>query len=73
MKESNILAGNATIKQHQKEVSLITKGQHMKESNILVDDASIKQHQKEIFLNTKDYYMNELYSHAGIVINNIPL
>ena len=31
MKESNILLGNATIKQHQKEILLDTKGQHMKE------------------------------------------
>ena len=31
MKESNILVGNAPIKQQQKEVLLDIKGQHMKE------------------------------------------
>ena len=50
MKKSNFLAGNATvtIKQHQKNISLDTKGQYMKESNILVGNATIKQLQKEI-------------------------
>ena len=37
MKDSNIIAGNATIKQQQKEVLLNTKGQYMKESNTLVN------------------------------------
>ena len=31
MKESNFLADIATIKQHQQEILLDTKGQHMKE------------------------------------------
>ena len=43
MKESNMLAGNATIKLHQKEILLDTKGQYMKEPNILVGNATIKQ------------------------------
>ena len=36
MKESYILEANATIKQQQKEVLVITKGQYMKESNTYV-------------------------------------
>ena len=71
MKESNFLVGNATIKQHQKEILLNTKGQYMKESNILVGNATIKQNQKEILLNTKGQYMKELDSFAGFVISNI--
>ena len=51
--------GNATIKQHQKEILLNTKGQYMKESNILVDNATIKQHQKEVLIDTKGQYMKE--------------
>ena len=43
MKESNILAANATIKQVQKEILLNTKWQYMKESNILVSNVIIKQ------------------------------
>ena len=43
MKESNFLAGNATIKQHQKEILLNTKGQYMKESFILAGNETIKQ------------------------------
>ena len=43
MMESNILAGNASIKQQPKEVLLCTKGQYMKESNILAGNAAIKQ------------------------------
>ena len=53
MKESNIIVSNATIKQHQKEISLDTKRQYMKESNFLVGNVSIKQQQKEVSLNTK--------------------
>ena len=45
----------------------------MKESNILVGNAMIKQQQKEVFVNTEEHYMKELDSHAGIVINNIPV
>ena len=39
MKESNTLADNAAIKQHQKEISLNTKGQYMTKSNTLVGNA----------------------------------
>ena len=59
MKESNILASNATIKQQQKEVLLNTKGQYMKESNILAGNATIKQQQKDVLLNTKGKYTME--------------
>ena len=38
MKESNILAGNATFKQLQKEVWLNTRGEYMKESNIFASN-----------------------------------
>ena len=69
MKESNILIGFVTIKQHQKDIFRNTKGQNMKESN--AKNAIIKQHQKEILLNTKGQHMKELDFHAGIVINNI--
>ena len=73
MKESNFLVGNATIKQHQKDILLNTKGQCMKESNILVSNANIKQLQKEILQHTKGQHMKELYFNAGILINNILL
>ena len=52
MKDSNILAGNATIKQNKTEILLNTRGQYQKESNILVSNAKIKQHHRGIFLNT---------------------
>ena len=55
-------------KQHQKEILLNTKGQHMKESNIHVGNATMKQQQKEVLLNIKGQHMKELDSHAGIVI-----
>ena len=54
MKESNILAGNATIKQHQRAILLDIKGQHMNEldshegveiNNTLL--GNILQHTKE--------------------------
>ena len=45
----------------------------MKESNILMGFATIKQHQKDVLRNRKGQNMKELDSHAGIVINNIPL
>ena len=67
MKDSNILAGNVTIKQYQKDNLL----NNMKESNILVDNATIKQHPNEILLNTKGQHMKEFDSIADIVINNI--
>ena len=44
MKESNTLAGIATIKQLQKELSLDMKGQYMKESDTLARNVIIKQH-----------------------------
>ena len=60
MIESNFLAGNAIIKQLQKEVSHNTKGQYMKESNFLAGNAIIKQHQKDILLDTKGHYMSSI-------------
>ena len=59
MKESNFLAGNATIKQQQKEILLNTKLQYMKESFILEANATIKQQQNEVLVNTKGHYMKE--------------
>ena len=46
MKESNTLAGNATINQQQKEILVNTKGQYMKESNTLAGNATIKQQKR---------------------------
>ena len=54
MKDSNILADNATIKQLQKEVLANTRGQYMKDKNILADNATIKQLQKEVLPNTRE-------------------
>ena len=71
MKESNILAGIATIKQRQKEVFVNTKGQYMKELNILVSNVTIKQLQRAISLNIQGKHIKELDSHAGIVISNM--
>ena len=66
MKASNMLVGNVTIKQHQKEILLSTKGQYMKESNFLVDNVTIKQQQKKVLLNTKGQYMKE----SSILVGN---
>ena len=71
MKESNTLAGNATIKQHQKEILLDTKGQYMKVSNTLVYNATIKQHKNEILLDTKGKYMKVSNTLACIVARNL--
>ena len=57
MKKSNSFAGNATIKQLEREVFRNTKGQYVKESNILVVNATIKQLKIETLLNTKEQYM----------------
>ena len=48
MKDSNILAGNAPIKQLQNLVLLNIKEQYMKESNTLANNAAIKHLQREI-------------------------
>ena len=53
MKESNTLAGNAIIKQNQREILLNTKVQYMKGWNIFAGNATIKQQQKEVLLDTK--------------------
>ena len=59
MEESNILAGNVTIKQLQRVVLLDTKGQYMKELNTLAGYATIKQRQRVILMNTKRQFMKE--------------
>ena len=56
MKELDIFAGYAIIKQHKREVLPITKGHCMMESNIHASNAAIKQPQKEDLLNTKGQY-----------------
>ena len=43
MKESNILVGDATIKQLQRVILLNTKGQYIKESYIPAGNATIKE------------------------------
>ena len=48
MKESNILAEDATIKLLQMEVLLNTKKQYMKELNTLAANVSFKQLKREI-------------------------
>ena len=53
MKALNILAGNVTMKQLQREVLINTKGQYMKVLNILAGNVTMKQLQREILLNTK--------------------
>ena len=52
MKDSNILAGNATTKQHQKKILLDANWQYKKDSNMLVGNVNIRQHQRGILLNT---------------------
>ena len=48
MKESDTLAGNATIKQIQREVWHDTKGEYMMDSNTLAANVTIKQLKGEI-------------------------
>ena len=57
MKESNSLAGNATIKQLQREILLNTKGQYMKESNTLVDNVAYNFLRKEVLQDTIGLYI----------------
>ena len=59
MKDSNILADNATIKQLHKEVLPNTRGQYMKESTILEDNATINLLPKVISQDTKEICINE--------------
>ena len=60
MKESNTHAGNATIKQPQNQVLLITKEQCMKRSNTCAGNATIKkQLRSHILLNRKEQYMKD--------------
>ena len=54
MKESNILAINATLKQLQRVILLGTKEQYMTESNTLAIDATIRQLLRIILLGTKE-------------------
>ena len=57
MRESNFLAGNATIKQDQKNVFINTKRQYMKESNTLAGNVTIKQVERRALHDTKGQYM----------------
>ena len=57
MKESNILAGNATIKQHKKDILLNTKEQYTKESNTLVGYAAYNCLTREILQDTIGLYI----------------
>ena len=48
MKDSNILAGNATRNLQTREVLLNTKGQYIKESNTLVGNATINSQIRDL-------------------------
>ena len=61
MKESNILADNATIKQLQKEILLITKEQYTKESNTLVGNAAYNSLRREVLQDTIGLYIRANY------------
>ena len=50
---------NATIKQHQKEILLDTKGQYMKESNTLASYVANTFRRREIWIHTKGQYIKE--------------
>ena len=63
--------GNATIKQHLKEILLNTKGHYMKELNTFAGNVTIKQLQREVLLNTKGQYMKESNTLAGNAGNNL--
>ena len=73
MKESNTLAGNATIKQLQKEVLLNIKRQYMKESNTHVYNAEKNLLLIQIWLNTKGKYMKKSNTFVCNVTINHPL
>ena len=60
MKESNTLAGNAIIKQLQREVLLNTKGQYMMESNTLVGNVANNFLTRDILVNTEERYMKAM-------------
>ena len=53
MKESNILTSNATIKEHQKEILLDTKGQHIKEFDYIVISNTLLWQMKVMVLFTR--------------------
>ena len=50
---------NASIKEPQREILLIIKGQYMKESNTHAGNATFKHLQSPILLGTKRQYMEE--------------
>ena len=58
MRESNILAGNAPIKQLESLILLVTKG-HMKESDTLADSVVNYLLKSQVLLFTKRQYMEE--------------
>ena len=53
MKESNTFAGNAIIKQIERDILLNTKRQYMKESNTHAVNATLNSHLRLEVLNTK--------------------
>ena len=57
MKESNILVGNATIKQRQKEILLNTKVQYMKELDSYAGIVNNNIHLGQILKSTKEIYI----------------
>ena len=73
MKESNILVGNATIKQHPKEIWINTKYEYMRKSKFpcgqcnhqATSKGNIDQHQEGILMNTRGPYMKESIFLAG--------
>ena len=71
MKESNTLARNVTIKQHQRVVLLNIKGQYMRESNTLAGNASIKHLQSPPLQSIKEQYMKVLNTLAGNATRNL--
>ena len=68
--ESNSLAGNATIKQQQKEVLLITKEQYMKESNFLADIAVCNLLLGQVSQGTKGNYILQEIVQLSKRLNN---
>ena len=59
MKDLNILAGNATLKQLQNQALMNIKEQDMKKLNTHADNATIKQLQRVISKFTNGQYMKE--------------
>jgi hypothetical protein len=67
MKERSIHAGNVTIRQLQRVVSLNTSKLYMKERSTHAGNVTIRQLQRVISLNTNKQYTKERSIHAGSV------